>query len=88
MLIALSNDLERSRVGVAAGRSVGNAVERNRAKRLLRAALQSLLPTIQPGWDVIVIARRPLASMHCQEAQAALNTLLKRAHLVNQPDEH
>lgn len=87
VLIALPNDLSQSRFAIAAGRSVGNAVERNRAKRLLRAALFPLIPSIQAGWDVILIGRRPLAGSHCQETQSALTALLKRAHLLNRSDE-
>ena len=42
VLIALENQLSITKVGVTAGRSVGNAVKRNRAKRLIRAALREL----------------------------------------------
>ncbi len=75
---------ETSRFAVSAGRSVGNAVERNRAKRLLRAAIQPLIPSILPGWDILLIARRPLANVKCQDAQKALTNLLKRAHLLKE----
>jgi ribonuclease P protein component len=88
VLIALRNDLDRTRIAVAAGRSVGKAVDRNRAKGLLRAAVQPLIPTIQSGWDLILLAREPLARVKCQEAQTALIALLKRAHLITPPDEH
>jgi ribonuclease P protein component len=84
VLIALPapDQVEHSRFGVAAGRSVGNAVHRNRAKRLLRNALQSYLPMIVPGWDVVVIARRPMAEATCQQTQAVLFGLLKRARIL------
>ncbi len=49
-------------VGVAAGRSVGSAVERNRAKRRLRACMDGLLPRLTPGWDIILLARKPIVS--------------------------
>jgi ribonuclease P protein component len=84
VLIALPNEQEQSRFGIAAGRSVGNAVDRNRAKRILRAALQPLIPSIQTGWDIILLARRPLAGMKCQDAQSALTMLLKRARLIRE----
>ena len=50
----LGTHLADVRVGVAAGRTVGNAVKRNRAKRLLRAAMQTLLPTLAHGWDLVL----------------------------------
>ncbi|MGC1378503.1 MAG: ribonuclease P protein component [Anaerolineales bacterium] len=69
------------RVGVTAGRSVGGAVQRNRAKRLLREAMRMLLPTIRPGWDLILIARQPLPGATYQQVQAALSQLMRRADL-------
>jgi ribonuclease P protein component len=84
VLIARSNEHETSRFAVAAGRSVGNAVERNRAKRLLREGLRPLIPTIAPGWDVIILARRSITQATLQESQRALITLLSQARLMKE----
>jgi ribonuclease P protein component len=49
---------ELARAGFTATRKIGGAVERNRAKRRLRHAAQSLLPLHgQPGFDYVFIAR-------------------------------
>lgn len=69
------------RVGVTAGRSVGGAIQRNRAKRLLREAMRMLLPEIRPGWDLILIARQPLPGATFQQVQTALSQLIRRADL-------
>jgi ribonuclease P protein component len=87
VLVKLPNELDTSRFGVAAGRSVGSAVRRNRAKRLLREALRASLASIQNGWDLVVIARRPMADATFQEIQSALNQLLSRAHLLHDTDD-
>ena len=71
------------RVGVAAGRTVGNAVRRNRAKRLVRAAMQNLYPKIVPGFDLVLIARQPLPSATLTQTQEALFTLLSHAGLLS-----
>jgi ribonuclease P protein component len=76
------SEVEVVRVGVAAGRTVGNAVQRNRAKRLLRAAMQNLYQKIVPGFDLVLIARRPLPSAALIQTQEALFTLLNRAGLL------
>jgi ribonuclease P protein component len=81
VLVAHPNDLEHPRFGVAAGRSLGNAVNRNRAKRRLRAAIQPVIEEILPGWDIILIARRPLLGAPFQSIQSALAGLVKRAGL-------
>ncbi len=70
------------RVGVVAGRMVGSAVARNRAKRLLREAMRSLLPEIKPGWDLLIIARARLPDATMFQAQEALSALLRQAGLL------
>ncbi len=75
-----------TRAGFVAGKSVGTAVDRNRAKRLLREALRARASVLAPGWDLVLIARRPLAASKLAQAQAALEQLLRRAKvLVHEP---
>jgi ribonuclease P protein component len=82
VLIVLTNQEEQTRFGVTAGRSVGNAVRRNRAKRLIRAALNPHLDSIASGWDVVLIARRPIVEAGYQQVAQAISELLKRAGLI------
>jgi len=74
--------MEYSRYGVSAGRSVGNAVKRNRAKRLIRASLHPLWLSIKPGWDIVLLARSPLAQANYHDTSNALRNLVERAELV------
>jgi ribonuclease P protein component len=85
-MVVFRNEQQLLRFGVIAGRSVGGAVQRNRSKRLLRAALLPILETIMPGWDVILLARQPLSQASLFEAQEALAGLFHRAHLYKVVD--
>ncbi|HEX6305187.1 MAG TPA: ribonuclease P protein component [Anaerolineales bacterium] len=85
VLIAHPNDLDRSRFGVAAGRSLGKAVQRNRAKRRIREALRPLIPGVEPGWDIIILARGKLLAASFHHCQEALKDLLRRARLLKDP---
>src|SRR3990172_6069418 len=60
ILITCPNGLDVSRFGVTAGRRVGGAVDRNRAKRLLREAVRPYVTRTHPGWDIVLIARSGL----------------------------
>ena len=86
VLIALPNQKPYSRFGIAAGRSLGKAVKRNRAKRILRSALQSVVKEISPGWDIVLLARRPMIGLNTGEAQTTLIYLLRSANLLPQSD--
>jgi ribonuclease P protein component len=85
VLHAAPSPLPTARVAVSAGRSVGSAVERNRAKRRLREAARPHLASIPPGWDLILVARAPISRATWPEIQAAVAALLRRARLI--PDE-
>lgn len=72
----------RLKIGVTAGRTVGTAVTRNRAKRLLREAMRPLIPNVTSGLDLILIARPGLVSATLEETRQALLTLLQRAEIL------
>jgi len=86
VLIALPAEGDKTQIGVAAGRSIGNAVQRNRAKRMLREAIRPLFPTIKSGWNIVLLSRRSMTSATLAETQAALNQLFLRAGLVTEID--
>ena len=69
------------RIGVSAGKAVGNAVTRNRAKRRMRASLSLLMKNIQPGWDLVFLARKPIIESDFNQLITAEIQLLKRAGL-------
>jgi ribonuclease P protein component len=87
VLVVQTSELPRVRVGVTAGRSVGGAVQRNRAKRLIREAVRPLLPDLLPGRDLILIARPALLSKSLEEIRQVIASLLHRAQILPFPNE-
>lgn len=87
VLIAMPNELAYSRVAVSASRAVGGAVKRNFAKRRLRMCISQQARFLAPGWDMILMARKPVISAPFSEVQTAVAGLLRRARLIVS-DEH
>lgn len=70
------------RVGFTCSKKVGNAVERNRAKRRLREIARLVLPENGlNGWDYVLIGRANLTANHPFSAmQDDLRRALARVH--------
>ena len=76
----------RNRYTVVAGKKQGNAVARNRVKRLVREGLRGLHPTLRPGHDLVVIVRGTVAELpDAATARRVLDRIVRRANLVQAP---
>jgi ribonuclease P protein component len=62
----------RARLGLTVSRKVGNAVQRNRAKRLIREWFREGGCSLPAGSDVVVIARAGAADLSRAEVSAEL----------------
>ena len=60
LLYVRPNGLTCNRLGITAGKKIGNAVKRNRAKRIIRAAYTAAEPLLPHGIDLVVVARSTL----------------------------
>ncbi len=67
------------RLGVSVSRKVGGAVERNRAKRVLREAFWSLSELLPPGYDFVVVARPEISALIDQQGTDGVRTSLEEA---------
>ena len=74
--------LEETRFGMSTGRKLGGAVVRNRVRRRLRQALRVMAPSLQPGWDVLIIARPPVIGADFETLAGALQNLLRRGGVL------
>lgn len=80
VLRTLANDLTHNRYGFVTSKRVGNAVVRNRVRRLLSEALRLL--SITDGWDVVISAKTAASRAGFQEINRAVVDLLAQANLL------
>lgn len=63
------------RLGIIVSKKFGSAVERNRFKRIVRAAIRELGEEFTPGWDILVLPREA-HDVKMPDIRASLQALL------------
>lgn len=82
VLSVAPNELGVNRYGFAVGKRAGNAVVRNRAKRLMREAARMYHPHLKQGHDLVLIARNSFSPEMTQtDIAQQVEGLAKRARL-------
>lgn len=67
VVIYKRNGLKYTRTAFVSSKKVGNSVERNRSRRLMRAAYKALEPNVASGYDIIFVARSSIVG--CKEPE-------------------
>lgn len=78
------SDLPSTRLGITVTRKVGNAVVRNRIKRLVREAFRRNHLRFAPGLDVVWVAKRDARDLEFDAACEDVEQLLKRPGLARE----
>jgi ribonuclease P protein component len=80
-LTVAPNALPHNRYGFVVSRRQGNAIARNRARRLMREAVRQSHARLRPGFDVVAVARNGISDHPYSEIKEALDGLFRRAGL-------
>ena len=81
VLYVAKNRLGYTRIGLTATKKVGHAVQRNRARRVMRAALSEHLARNIGGYDIILVARGQTPRLKSTQLSKTLGKLFAKAGL-------
>lgn len=86
VMATLANNLDHGRFGFVVGRRIGKAVDRNRIKRRMRESVRGRVQRdeIAEGWDVVFIARHPIANASFHQVDEAIGLVLRQAGLASE----
>lgn len=73
---------KKLRVGVTSSKKIGNAVTRNRARRVIRAAMAQVLPPEAGSWDIVFVARGRTAASKSWQVQKIMKKQLEAAGVL------
>lgn len=80
---AAKNRLSESRVGITSGKKIGNAVRRNRARRVIRAAFSELEDKLNGDYDIVFVARTRTTFVKMQEVKQQMSAHLKSLGVID-----
>ena len=82
VLFYRKNNLPYNRMAYLASKKVGNAVKRNRARRLLKESVRLSNMEIPTGYDFIIIARNTITNAKCAEVKRSFESALRRTGVM------
>lgn len=81
VLFYKKNNLQYNRIAFLASKKVGNSVKRNRAKRLMKENYRFLKEFINPGYDIIFIARKSINGKKAYDVEKSMKNAIHKAKL-------
>ncbi len=80
---AIKNKINRTRIGITTSKKTGNAVKRNRSRRVIRAAYFNLKPFVKKGFDIVFVSRQKTSEVKMQEVLKDIKYHFKKLNLLD-----
>ena len=81
------NGLKYTRTAFVSSKKVGNSVERNRSRRLMRAAYKAIEPEVKSGYDIVFVARATINGCREPEVERQLKKAMESAGILKGSNE-
>ena len=82
VIFSKKNNLPYNRTAFLASKKVGNAVARNRARRLMKESYRSVNDQLATGYDIIFIARNTITNSKLADVKKSIEAAARKAKLL------
>lgn len=80
----IQNKSPYNRIGISVGKKQGNAVKRNRIKRIIRTAYRLNEKNVPIGYDIVFVGRNNISEKKTQDIEYFINNrLIKKINDLN-----
>ena len=80
----VKNKENNLQIGITTARKIGKAVQRNRARRIIRAAASAIIPELKSGYNIVFVARTRTVHAKSYDIEKALRAQFKKAGMFRQ----
>ena len=79
---AVKNRAGVCRIGITTGKKTGGAVQRNRCRRIIRAAYASLADECNGAWDIVFVSRFRTKDLKSTDIAVVMRSQLKELGVI------
>ena len=82
VVYVIKNRAGLCRIGITTSKKIRNAVQRNRARRVIREAFRTLPGSVKPGYDLVFVARTKTVYRTSTQIREVIGRLLSLANVL------
>jgi ribonuclease P protein component len=79
----VKNKTNNLQIGITTSKKIGKAVQRNRCRRIIRAAFSELSPMVKNGYDIVFVARAKTPYVKSTDILNAIKIHLQQANVID-----
>lgn len=83
---AMKSRYDGCRIGITTSKRIGGAVERNRSRRVIRAAYSQLEGRMNGNWDIVFVARSKTSRVKMQEVLDDMTAHFVQLGVIDEQD--
>lgn len=88
VVYALKNNFGCNRIGITTAKKIGNAVKRNRARRIIRESFRQCQSELNAYYDIVFVARTKTTFVKQQAVLRDMKDCFKRAGFTDEENSY